>query len=347
MKRDIKANEIKVIGIDLAKNSLHVHGVDKRGRTVLSRKVKRRKLAELMANMPPVTVGMEACGGAHHWARKLRGMGHEVHLIAAQFVKPYVKSNKSDAADAEGICEAVSRPSMRFVPIKSIEQQDIQSLHRIRSMAVSRRTAHVNQIRGLLAGRGVVVPKGVTSLRKALPAILEDADNEISGLFRDVLAELYEELRQLDRRVRAYDARIRELGKHSEACGRLMTIPGVGPLTATALVAAVGDASVFKSGREMAAWLGLVPRQHSTGGTPTLLGISKRGDSYVRKLLIDGARSALRWAGKKSDRQSRWVCEVEQRRGRNIATVALANKNARAAWALLSRSEEYVAVPAT
>ncbi len=312
----------------------------------MRRKLTRKKLAWFLANCPSCLVGMEACGGAHFWARKFKAMGHEVRLIGPQFVKPYVKSNKNDLVDAEAICEAVQRPTMRFVPAKSIEQQDIQSLHRARSMAVSHRTAQVNQLRGLLMEYGIVHPQGIANLRKAVPEILEDAENELSPMFRDLLAGLRDELVRLDQRVADYDARIKGLSEQSQACKRLMRIPGVGPMSATALVAAVADASVFKSGREMAAWLGLVPRQLSTGGKPKLLGISKRGDAYLRKLLIHGARAALRVAAKKQDRRNRWVVEVADRRGQNIAAVALANKNARTAWVLLSKGQDYRTITA-
>lgn len=335
------AGSIKVAGIDLAKNTFHLHGVDGRSQVVLRKKLSRGKLMAFMANLPPCLVGMEACGGAHDWARKFRAMGHEVRLMSPQFVKPYVKSNKNDTVDAEAICEAVQRPNMRFVPIKGIEQQDVQSLHRAREQAMKNRTAQSNQIRGLLMEYGMVLGKGVATLRKALPDILEDADNGLTPLFREILYGLSDELRRLEERLTAYDAKIAHLGAQSQVCQRLMTIPGVGPLTATALAAAVGDAKVFANGREMSAWLGLVPRQCSTGGKPKLLGISKRGDTYLRKLVIHGARSALRFADKKQDVRSRWAVDVRGRRGKNIAAVALANKMVRSAWVLLSRNEEY------
>jgi len=337
---------IKVVGIDLAKSIFHLHGVDMHGKVVMRRKLSRDKLTTLMSRLTPCLVGMEACGGSHDWARKLMSMGHDVRLMSPQFVKPYVKSNKNDMVDAEAICEAVQRPNMRFVPIKGVEQQDIQSLHRARSLAVSHRTALVNQMRGLLLEYGMPVVKGVASLRKALPEMLEDADNGLTPMFRGLLSGLQDELHRLNERIAAYDMQIKCLSEQSDACRRLMTIPGVGPMTATALVAAVADAKVFKSGREMSAWLGLVPRQHSTGGKPKLLGISKRGDTYLRKLLIHGARAALRFADRKQDRRSRWVVELEVRRGRNIAAVALANKTVRTAWVLLCGSEEYKAATA-
>jgi len=334
-------NTIKTIGIDLAKNSFQVHGVDAHDRVVIRRKMTRKRLVVFMAKLPSCLVGMEACGGAHDWARKFRSMGHEVRLMSPQFVKPYVKSNKNDTVDAEAICEAVDRPNMRFVPIKGIEQQDIQSLHRARSLSVAHRTAQVNQIRGLLMEYGIVVAQSVAALRRALPEILEDADNGLSLMFRELLSGLQDEFHKLDERIVAYDLQIKQLSTQSDACRRLMTIPGVGPMVATAMVSAVADANVFKNGREMSAWLGLVPRQFSTGGKPRLLGISKRGDSYLRKLVIHGARSALRVADKKQDRRSKWVAGVESRRGSNIAAVALANKIVRTAWVILSKGEEY------
>jgi len=347
MKKNSAKDEIKVVGIDLAKSVFHVHGVDEHGRIVVRKRMGRDKLAAFMVQLPPCLVGMEACGGSNDWARKLAAMGHDVRLISPQFVKPYVKSNKNDMADAAAICEAVSRPNMRFVPIKSVEQQDIQSLHRARSLAVSHRTAQANQARGLLMEYGIVVAKSIAALRKGIPEILEDADNALSPMFRELLCGLWDEFLRLDARVAAYDAQIKHLSEQSEVCTRLMTIPGIGPMVSTALVAAVADGKAFKSGREMAAWLGLVPRQYSTGGKPRLLGISKRGDVYLRKLLIHGARAALRWADRKHDRRSRWVSELKERRGQNIAAVALANKTVRTAWVLMTRNEEYRTASAT
>jgi len=336
-----KDKEIAVVGIDLGKNAFHVHGVDALGRVVLKKQVTRSGLSGLMSNLPACLVGMEACGGSHDWARRLMAMGHDVRLMGAQFVKPYVKSNKNDFADAEAICEAVQRPNMRFVPIKGVEQQDVQSIHRARSLAVSHRTAQANQIRGLLHEYGIVFPQGIASLRSRLPEILEDGDNGLTPMFRELLAGLMEEVRRLDERIAGYDRQIKQLAEASDACKRLMTIPGMGAMSATALVAAVADAKVFGNGREMAAWLGLVPRQCSTGGKTKLLGISKRGDAYLRKLLIQGAKSALRFADRKPDRRSRWLCELAGKRGRNVAAVALANKNMRTAWALLTKLDSY------
>lgn len=334
-------NEISVVGIDLGKNTFHLHGVNASGAVLLRKQVARVALIRLMSNLPSCLIGMEACGGSHDWARRLQAMGHDVRLMGAQFVKPYVKSNKNDFMDAEAICEAVQRPNMRFVPIKGIEQQDVQSIHRARSLAVSHRTAQANQIRGLLTEYGIVLPQGMASLRGRLPEILADADNELTPMFRELLCQLMEEVRRLDERVAGYDLQIKQLAESSDACKRLMTIPGIGAMSATALVAAVSDAKVFGSGREMAAWIGLVPRQCSTGGKTRLLGISKRGDCYLRKLLVQGAKSALRFADRKPDRRSQWACALAEKRGRNIAAVALANKNMRTAWALLTKYESY------
>ncbi len=334
-------SELVVLGIDLAKKSFQLHGVDANGQIVIRKKLSRNKLVRFIAQLPGCVIGIEACGGSNHWSRVFEKLGHTVHMIAPQFVKPYVKSNKNDAADAEAICEAVQRPSMRFVPAKSVEQQDIQSLHRIRSQAVARRTAQTNQIRGLLMEYGLIIPKGIAYVRQQIPLILEDAENELTHLFRELLSDLYDEMVHLDQRIKILEDKLETLCAHNEDCQRLLSIPGVGMLSATALVSAIGDISVFKSGRELAAWLGLVPRQHSTGGKPTLLGISKRGDPYLRTLLIHGGRTVVRVAIKHQDRRNRWVCKLEERRGKNITAVAVANKNARTAWALLSKKTTY------
>lgn len=341
MDKNSAKKEIKVLGIDTGKNSFHLHGVDAKGHQVFRKHFNREKMLEFMVNLKPCLVGIEACGGAHYLARQLKEMGHDVRMMAPQFVKSYVKSNKSDKLDAEAICEAVQRPSMRFVPIKSIEQQDLQSLHRIRSLAVAERTALINQTRGLLMEYGIVLPEGASHVRRQLPEIMEETGNGTTVELRELLRELRDELVHMDERIDRYDAKIKAISQQNEYCILLQSIPGIGPLIATALIAAVGDVSVFKNGREMAAWLGLVPRQHSTGGKIQLLGISKRGDSYLRMLLVHGARAALIHASKKNDRLSRWATQLEERRGWNIATVALAAKNVRIAWALLSKGEAF------
>jgi transposase len=333
--------EIKVLGIDLAKQSFQVHGVNQIGQVVFRKTLNREKLLECVVQLKPCLIGMEACGGAHDFARKFQEYGHTVRLMAPQFVKPYVKSNKNDRADAEAICEAVQRPNMRFVPIKSVDQQDLQSLHRVRSMVIAHRTALINQIRGLLVEYGIIIPKGASHVRSHLPDILADTANGLTAEMRELLTGLSSELQHLDECVGEHDAKVKMIATHHPVCLVLLAIPGIGPLIATALVASVGDPSVFKSGREMAAWLGLVPRQHSTGGKDRLLGISKRGDVYLRTLLIHGARAAIRVADKKEDWRSHWMVDLMARRGENIAAVALANKNVRIAWALLTKGEEY------
>lgn len=334
---------VAVLGIDLSKMSFQLHGVDSKERTVLKKKLNRSKFLSFIANLPQCVIAIEACSGSHYWCRKFTELGHTVRIIAPQFVKPYVKSNKNDAADAEAICEAAQRPNMRFVPTKSVEQQDIQSIHRIRSQAVARRTAQANQIRGLLMEYGVIIPKGISFIRKNIPLILEDAENGLTVLFREMLNELYEEMVHLDERIEKMELKLQTIAANSPDCQLLLSIPGIGLLSATALLAAIGNVSVFKNGRELAAWLGLVPRQHSTGGTPTLLGISKRGDTYLRTLLIHGGRTVVRVASKHDDPRNKWVTELGQRRGSNISAVAVANKNARVAWAVLTKKEPYKA----
>jgi transposase len=284
---------------------------------------------------------MEACSSAHYWARKLREQGHEVKLMAPQFVKPYVKANKTDAADAEAICEAVTRPTMRFVPIKSIDQHAVLSLHRARSGFVKSRTAQANQIRGLLGEFGIVLPQGIVHVAGRLPDIIEDADNELPIVFRELLLRLRSHLLELNRQIQELEDQIDAWHKNNEDSLRLAKIPGIGVLTASALVASIGDARCFNSGRELAAWLGLVPRQHSSGGKPLLLGISKRGDAYLRTLMVHGARSAVRVAANKQTPTDSWTNQLSTRRHMNVVSVARANKNARIAWALLAHKRDY------
>ena len=335
--------DITTIGVDLAKNVIQVHGVDQWGKAVLKKQLARRRFVEFFANLAPCMVGMEACGSSHHWARQLEKLGHQVRLMAPQFVKPYVKTNKNDAADAEAICEAVSRPSMRFVPIKSGEQQAVLALHRARAGFVKARTAQANQIRGLLGEYGLIIPQGIRHITKRLPAILEDGENELPGVFRALLLRLGEHFKALDRQVAELEVQIQAWHRENEASRRLAKVPGIGPLTASALVATVGDAKGFHNARQLAAWLGLVPRQHSSGGKALLLGISKRGDSYLRTLLIHGARSVVRVAERKAGDSPTWLTHLIARRHKNVAAVALANKNARIVWALLAHDRDYQA----
>jgi len=332
--------KITTVGIDLAKNVFQVHGVDERGKAVLNKQLKRDQVARFFANLAPCLIGMEACGSAHHWARKLSSFGHTVKLISPQFVKPYVKTNKNDCADAEAICEAVSRPNMRFVPIKTPEQQGILALHRARQSFVKARTAQANQIRGLLAEFGIAIPQGISHIAKRLPTILDDAENGLPGPFRLLLQRLRENLKEMDRQAGELEREIQVWHRHNETSRKLAAIPGIGPITASALAASVGDAKSFNNGRQMAAWLGLVPRQYSTGGKPRMLGISKRGDTYLRTLLIHGARAVIRVCEHKTKTDS-WLKDLLARRNKNVAAVALANKNARIAWALLAHETDY------
>ena len=332
---------IKRIGIDLAKQVFQLHGVDHNEKVVLKKQLPRAKMLAYFQSLPPCLIGMEACGSSHYWARELQKLGHTVKLMAPQFVKPYVKSNKNDANDAEAICEAVSRPNMRFVTIKTVAQQDIQAVHRIRSELVKQRTAKGNQIRGLLAEYGVVVNKRIDVLRNALPSLIEDTENNKDPWIRILLEELREDLIALDERVSTLTEKINLLAKANEDALRLQQIPGVGPMTATAIISAIGDGKQFKCGRDLAAWLGLTPRQHSSGGKDRLLGISKRGDAYLRTLLIHGARAVLRVSETKTDSLSCWLQNLCSRRNKNIAAVALANKNARIIWAILTKKTDY------
>jgi len=303
--------------------------------------LRREAVAQFFTELPPCVVGMEACSGAHYWAGVISDLGHEVRLISPQFVIPYVKSNKNDRNDAEAICEAVGRPSMRFVPPKSPTQLEIQAVHRIRQRLVSSRTRLVNQIRGLLAEHGVVIGRDISRLRRALGQIAEGKDMGLGDMIRDLASDVYQELAELDQRISSYNQRIRHLFRTDAMCQRIGQIEGIGPITATALVAAVGDRSCFKNGRQFAAWLGLVPKQRSSGGKARLFGISKRGDRYLRTLLIHGARAVLGKAGGKTDPRSQWIERMRERRHPNVVAVALANKNARIVWSVLSREEDY------
>ncbi len=334
--------KLKRLGIDLAKSVFQVHGVDDTEQPVVRKAFNRSQLRKFLMNLEPTLVGMKACGGAHHWARELQAMGHDVRLIAPQFVKPYVKSHKNDIVDAEAICEAVSRPSMRFVTIKTVDQQAMQSVHRVRSRIVKSRTMLINEIRGMLAEFGIVINStGVSAVRKALPFILEDGENSLSFSLRELLGSMYEELVEIDKRLEKFNLQLSNHAKVDERVARLQQLPGVGPITASAIVAAVGDAKQFKTGRDFSAWLGIVPNQHSSGGKSILGSISKRGDKYLRTLLIHGARSCVKVTEGKTDRRSEWVSELLKRRNKNIATVALANKHARIIWAMLTRNEDY------
>ena len=334
-------NNINVLAIDIAKTVFELCGVTQSGKTVLKKQLKRNKLLEYTSNLPSCIIAMEACGGSNYWARCFKKQGHQVKLISPQFVKPFVRGNKNDKNDAQAIAMAAQQPSIPQVEIKEIWQQDIQSIHRMRSRLIAQRTALVNQIRGLLAEYGVVIKKGVNSVRSELPFILEDAENELTFLTRDIFQKLYEELGTLDKSIDWYDQKIETIFKHNELAQRLEKIPGIGKLGATAILCVLRDTSVFKNGRHFAAFLGLVPKQYSSGGRQKLLGISKRGDRYIRVLLIHGARAVIRFVEKRTDSKSQWIKKLISTRGKNKAAVALANKNARIIWALLAYGEPY------
>jgi transposase len=335
--------KISRVGVDLAKNVFQLHGVDSRGKAVWKRKLTRdvwlRVLCETVE--PGTEIGMEACTGSHHWARQLMAKGYRVKMIPPQFVTPFVKSNKNDANDAAAICEAMMRPNMHPVKVKTIEQQDLQALHRIREDIKAHRVAKANQIRGLVAEYGLVAPQQLSALRVALADWLEDADNGLTDFFRQLLAGLRDDLTRLDHRMTQLDREITRIANQHPTAKRLQQLRGIGPLIATALVATIGDGKQYRKGREMAAALGLTPRQHSSGGKDRLLGISKRGDAYLRCLLVHGARSAIRTLSGKDDRLARWVASLQKRRHTNVVAVAMANKLARVAWVIMAKGEEF------
>lgn len=334
------------IGLDIAKYKFQVHGVDAQGRDLFNRQLNRKDVLTFFANLPVCLIGIEACGGAHYWGRELEKLDHTVKLIPTLAVKPFVINNKTDAADARAICEVVGRSFVKFVPIKSTDQQDLGAWHRIRERLVGSRTALVNQARGLLHEMGIVMPQGIKWARTQLPVIIEDLENLLSFSARDYLSELYSELVYLDEQIEKMEKRLHAAVKANSACTRLMKIPGIGPLTASAIVAHVGDAKQFKNGRQFSASLGLTPREYSSGGKQKLLGITKRGNRYIRKLLISGAHAVCRrWLNQEEslNYRKKWLHEVTTRRGKFKAIVAMANKTARIAWAVLARGEEYQA----
>jgi transposase len=336
--------KITVVGLDLAKQIMQVHGIDAAGRVVLRKAVRRERLLALLAQLPRCVVGMEACSGAHYWARELRQLGHEPRLMAAEFVRPFRKSlaAKNDANDAEAVCTAVVQPNMRFVSIKGIEQQALLSLHRIRQGLIEERTATINRLRGVLAEFGVVVPQSATALQRALPAMLAD-EERLPALVQRSVQVLREHLHDLDARIAEFDRAIAQHAKSSPPAQRLGALSGVGPLTASAVVATVGNAHDYRNGRQFAAWLGLVPCQYSSGGKRKLGSITRRGDAYLRALLIQGARStlqaALRRAPTRHDRLSAWIVQLARRVGYHKTLVAIANKHARIIWVLLAREQ--------
>jgi transposase len=332
---------IASVGIDLGKSIFHLVALDEHGKVVIRKKFSRTQLLAYTANLTHAVIGMEACAGAHFLGAALRNQGHDVHLIPGQFVKPFVKSNKNDFRDAEAIAEAVTRENMRFVPIKTDDQLDLQALHRVRDRLVQRRTALINQIRGFLLERGITFAQGRTKLRDSMPAILEDAEQDLTPRLRNLLAHLWQEWKQLQTDIEAVSERIELICSEDAACQRLRQIPGVGPLVATATVAAIGNGAAFHKGREFAAWLGLVPRQHSTGGKAQLGGISKRGNRYLRRMFVHGARAVLLRVKYDTAGLGRWVDQLAARTARNKVIVAIANKLARITWAVLSKGVDY------
>ncbi len=334
-------NTITTIGLDLAKTVFQVHCSDNAGNPVLKKRLRRGQLLAFFAGLEPCVIGMEACGSAHYWARELQSLGHEVRLIAPQFVKPFVKTNKNDASDAEAICEAMQRPTMRFAAVKSAEQQSILMLHRARELLVRQKTMLLNALRGHCAEFGIVVAQGAFRVGELVAIIHDDKDDRIPAVARDALGFLVNQLHGVKEQITTLEKKLKAWHKSNEASRRLETIPGIGVITATALVATIGDASQFKSGRELAAWLGLVPRQNSSGNKQRLGRISKRGDKYLRKLLVHGARTVLRWRVVKKENRTIWLEDMLHRRPTNVVLVAMANKTARVVWALLNKGENW------
>ena len=333
--------QVSTVGLDIAKNVFQVHGVDDQGGVVLRKRLARAKVLTFFANLPRCTVGLEAGGGAHYWARELRALGHDARLMPPQYVKAYVKTNKHDAADAEACCEAVQRPGMRFAPVKSIDQQATLMLHRVRDQLIGQRTATINALRGHLTEFGIVAARRGAGVRQLLAIIGEVEDDRIPPLAREVLQTLATHLRELETKLAALDRRLVALTRTDPICRVLSEVPGIGPVIATAFAATVPDAQAFRSGRHLAAWLGLVPRQHATGGKVRQLGLSKRGDGYLRRQLIHGARALVwRTPGREGKLWS-WINGLRQRRPFNVAVAAVANKLARILWALLRHGEAY------
>jgi transposase len=338
-QREPSMNKITTIGLDLAKNIFQVHGVDETGTAIIVKRLRRSQVIAFFAGLPPCLVGMEACATAHHWARELSELGYEVRLMPPQYVKAYVKRNKNDAADAAAICEAVKRPSMRFVPAKTIEQQSALLTHRARDLLVRQRKMLVNALRGHMAEFGLIEAQGLHKVAGLIAIAMDDMDERIPEMARQALKVIAGQINELQTRIAALETQVLAWHKNNPVSQRLATIPGIGPIIATAIAATVPDPSVFRSGREFAAWLGLVPRQNCTGGKVRLGGISKRGDSYLRRLLVNGAISVLLWS--KMAKTDPWLVSLRGRKPRLVAAVALANKTARIAWAVMSRQTTY------
>lgn len=332
---------VAFLGIDLAKNIFQLHGEDLTGQVVLQRRVRRDRLMLEIKALPACTIAIEACTGTFYWQRQFEAAGHRVRIIAPQYVKPFAQHQKNDRNDAAAICRAARQPHMRFVPSKTLEQQDIQALHRGRQRLVNHRTALIAQMRGLLLDRGIAFAKSVTRARLEIRLVLENGTSELSDLFRSMLSQLYASFLALDQQIAWFDREIEKIFRSSDTCRRLAKIRGVGPKTATAIVAAVGDGAEFTNGRHLAAWMGLVPRQHSSGNRQRLFGISKRGDRHLRTLLIHGARAVVRTSANRGDAQSKWIRDLQARRGVAKTIVAVANKNARVIFAMLKKGTEF------
>ena len=337
--------QIRSVGIDLGKTTFHLVALGDNGKVLLRKKFSQKQLIAFTANMQTCLIGMEACSGSHFLGRALREQGHDVKLIPAQFVKPFVKSNKNDFIDAEAIAEAVDRENMRFVPIKTDDQLDLQALHRVRDRLMARRTSLINQIRAFLLERGIVFAKSPIRLKEALPEVLENANENLTPRMRNLVAMLWSEWKDLELQIVQMNDEVERIASSDAACRRLRQIPGIGPLVATAIVASIGNGAAFRKGREFAAWLGLLPKQHSTGGKARLYGISKRGNSYLRKILIHGARAVVLRSKRDRIAMGAWMTSLETRAPRNVLIVATAHKLARIAWAVLSSGQDYRAVP--
>jgi len=334
-------SKIVTIGLDIAKHVFQVHGVDFVGEIALRRKLRRSEVLSFFEGLEPCLVGMEACATSHHWARQLVALGHQVRLMPPAYVKPYVKRQKNDTADAEAICEAVTRPSMRFVPVKDEQQQAVLMLHRSRELLIRQRTMLINALRAHMAELGIVVRQGATGVDTLVTFVEDDEHDMIPPIARTALLPLVDHLRDVQRRIAKLDHTIIEWHRSSEQSRRLATVPGIGPITASALVATISDPTLFSSGRQLAAWLGLVPRQNSSGGKERLGGITKKGDPYLRRLLVIGAHAVLRFVRKSKATTMQWAARLLDRRPYKLAAVALANKLARIVWAVMVRNVEY------
>jgi transposase len=337
--------KVTLLGIDIAKEIFQLHGVDASGKVVLKKKLKRAELLRFIVQLEPCAIVMESCGGSSYWAREFKKLGHDAKLISPQFVKPFVRGNKNDRNDAEAIVEAASRPRTRFVPINDEVEQDVRSIHRMRSRLIKVRTALINEVRGFLYEYGIFHTQGVRKIEKYLAEVNGDNESKLNltAMMRELCIEIYDELTETNKRIEKCNRKLEAIANTNDVCQNLMTIPGIGILGATILFTVLRDPAIFENGRHFAAYLGLVPRQHSSGGKDKLLGISKRGDTYIRSLLIHGGRSVVKYAPKKTDERSQWVCKLNERAGYNRTTVAIANKNARVAWALAKNIMEYKA----